>query len=220
MRAAAWAALFSIVAAEARAQVIPGGLSASGAAYNSRLVIRYEGAVAEQTGTLVGGAGSLRVGPIALTVGGFTGKLTSAEPSAVNPDRSVRATTVALYLAPEPVFAVGAEVEARRYETTAGVAWERLVGGSASLALPLGPAGLRGGVQLDYLPVASVSGADSLDRAIRGTFGLAYAPPRVPIVFSVAYRLERYDFKASGSQPARLEQLDGIVIGAGLRLGR
>lgn len=220
MRAAVAGAAALLMATALQAQVAPFGLEGSGLAYNAQLVVRYQGELQKQTGTLLGASGSAQAGPITLIVGGFTGTLRPSAATPSNPGRSARTTWVGLYVRPAPFIAVGGEAEARRYETAVGTAWVRLIGVSASVTLPTGVPRLAGTASLDYLPLSSASGSDTLSVAVRGTFGLSYSPAALPILVHVAYRIERFDFKAVGGQPRRLEQLDGIVVGAGLRIGR
>ncbi len=220
MKAAAAGAAALLLAVTARAQIVPRGISGSGLAYPAQLVVRYQGELLRQTGTLFGASGSAELGPTTLVMGTLAGTLRPSTATASDPERSVRTTWVAVYLRPASLVALGGEVEARRYETVAGVAWARLIGASAMVTLPLGVAGLTGGVVLDYLPLSSASGADSVSAAVRGTFGLMYSAAGLPVFIHLAYRIERFDFKGAGTHPQRLEQFDGIIAGAGLRIGK
>jgi hypothetical protein len=220
MKPMALVVVAAAAATTARAQALPFGLAGSGLAYSAQFVVRYQGEIQTQTGLLIGGAGSAQVGPVTLRLAGLVGKLTPEAPTAANPERTVRTTSLAVYGRPAPLIAIGVEAEARRYETTAGVSWVRLVGAAANIAVPLGLPGIMGSADLEFFPLSSVSGSDSPSLAVRGMFGLAYMPPSGPIMLQVAYRLERFDFKASGTMPARLEQMGGIVFGAGLRVRR
>jgi hypothetical protein len=48
--------------------------------------------------------------------------------------------------------------------------------------------------------------------------GLKIAPRRLPLVFGVFYRMERFDFP--GGTAGRLEQFDVLAIYGGLRLAK
>lgn len=211
----------AVVAANvARAQSLPPRFTGLGVAYGTQLVMRYQGEIQRQTGTLLGAAGTVSLGPLEVALTGLTGTLRPSASTPSNPERTLYTTTVAVYLRLAGPVAIGAEAEARRYETAVGTAWARLLGASLSLNVPLGLAGIEGNAVIDYLPLASASGSDTVSLAVRATFGITYAPPRLPMLIRASYRLERYDYRAAGVLPARLEQFDGIVIGAGLRLGK
>jgi hypothetical protein len=195
------------------------GLGGGGLAYHVQHRVLYAGAVREQTGTFVGAEGSARLGPVRVGVLGLMGTLSGGN-DAANPDKKVRASAVTVMLEASPRIAVGAELEAKRFESDAGVTAWRLIGGTGRVALSLGMPGLVGTAQVSYFPSASVVGGAKMGLAFRGTVGASYRSPRGPLTLSLGYRFERFDFKAVGSAPARLEQFRGVIVGAGLRLGR
>ena len=195
------------------------GLTGSGMAYHVQHRVLYSGAVYEQTGTFVGAEGSAWVGPLRVGVSGWMGTLSGANDS-INPDRKVRATAVTVLLEPWPMIALGGEVEAKRFEADAGVNAWRLIGATGRATLGLGVPGLAGTAQVTWFPSASVIGGEKISLAFRGTIGASYSAPRGPLTVSLGYRFERFDFAAVGTTPARLDQFRGIVVGAGLRLGR
>ncbi len=195
------------------------GLGGGGLVYNVKRRVLYAGGVREQLGTLVGAEGGARLGPVRVGVAGLMGTL-SGPGGVANPDVKARITTVTILLEPTPIVAVGAEVEAKRFEADAGVTEWRLIGATGRVALDLGVPGLVGTAQVSYFPSASIVNGATMSLAFRGTVGASYRSPRGPLTVNLGYRFERFDFKAVGSAPARLEQFQGLVLGAGFRLGR
>ena len=211
--AAAWFALALPVAARAQS------LQGVGGGFNVQRRIFYQDAVHEQTGMLVGGSGSLGLGPLRLGVSGGMGTLKSAELSA-DADVKVRTTAVRLLLAAAPGIAVGVQAEARRFEADAGVTVWRLIGVNARLEPGLGLAGLRALADVSVLPASSVVNGPKLKLALQATIGASFAPRGGPLVFRIGYRFERFDVDATAQSPERYEQFRGLVAEAGIRLGR
>ncbi len=211
-----WAALFVLpLATPAAAQTLAGG----GVAYNVEHRILYQGAVREQTGLWTGGEGSLRLGPVRVGLGGVMGTLSGGTDPA-NPERKVRSSVVTLLIRPARWVELGAEAEARRFESDIATTVWRLAGPSLRISAPLGPAGLAGTAHVSYFPLATVTGDQKIALAFRGSVGVSLSPPRVPITAQVAYRFERFDFAASAGGSERLEQFRGVTAGLGFRLGR
>jgi hypothetical protein len=213
------AELLLLVALPVGAQTRGSGLSGVVLAHRAEQRMRYLGSVHEQSGTWFGGEGQLGVGPVTLRVSGVTGKLTG-DTSAVNPDRSVRVSAASLSLRPAAWLDLGADVAARRVESSASTVVARLFGGHAGLAIPLGVEDLTGTVQAVYYPATDVTGDEKLSLALSGEFGFLYAPSRRGIVLRLSYRFERYDYAASALGPARLEQVRSVVAGLGIHFGR
>jgi hypothetical protein len=213
------AELLLLVALPVGAQTRGSGLSGVVLAHRAEQRMRYLGSVHEQSGTWFGGEGQLGVGPVTLRVSGVTGKLTG-DTSAVNPDRSVRVSEASLSLWPAAWLDLGADVAARRVESSASTVVSRLFGGHVGLAIPLGVEGLTGTFQAVYYPTTNVTGDEKLSLALSGELGFLYAPSRRGIVLRLSYRFERYDYAASALGPARLEQMRTVVAGLGIQLGR
>lgn len=195
------------------------GLSGGGMAYRVQHRVLYQGSVLEQTGTFVGGQGSVRLGPARLGVSGLMGTLGGGDDPA-NPEKKVRASSVTVLIEAYPGLAVGAEAEGIRFEADAGTTAWRLIGVHGQAAIGLDVPGLAGTAELSYFPSASVIDGEKITLAFRGTVGVSYDAPRGPLTLSLGYRFERFDFEASGTTPARLEQFRGVVVGAGIELGR
>jgi hypothetical protein len=211
--AAAWLALALPVAARAQS------LQGVGGGFNVQRRIFYQDAVHEQTGMLVGGSGSLGLGPLRLGVSGVMGTLKSTEGSAAA-DVKVRSSAVRVQYALAPGIAVGVQAEARRFEADAGVTVWRLIGVNARLEPGLGLAGLRALADVSVLPASSVVNGPKLKMALQATVGASFAPRGGPLVLRIGYRFERFDLEATGASPERYEQFRGLVVEAGLSLGR
>jgi len=197
-----------------------GVFAVSGMAFGYRAEhrMRYLGAVHEQSGNWLGGEGTIRLGPITLRASGLTGKL-SGDTSVTNPDRTVRVSSGSLGVRPAGWLEFGADVGARRVETSASTVVTRLVGGHVGLAVPLGLDGLAGTASATYYPVTDVTGDEKLSLALAGEMGFLYTPPRGGVMIGLAYRFERYDYSAGALGPARLEQQRSVVARVGLKLG-
>jgi len=213
------AELLLLVALPVGAQTRGSGLSGVALAYRAEQRMRYLGTVHDQSGTWFGGEGLARVGPIGLRVSGVTGRL-SGDTSVTNPDRTVRISEATLSLWPAPWLDLGADVVARRVESSASTVVSRLLGGHAGLAIPLGVDGLTGTVRGVYYPATDVTGDEKLSLALSGELGFLYAPSRGGIVLRLSYRFERYDYAATTLGPARLEQVRSVVVGLGIHFGR
>jgi hypothetical protein len=194
------------------------GIAGDAAGFNVQRRVYYQGAVYEQTGLWYGASGAARLGPVRLGLRGLFGSLTGG--GAQSPDVTVRATTVTLDFAIAPWGMLGAQAEARRFESDAGVVMWKLLGGNVRLEPGLGLAGLKGVADVSLLPASSVSGGPSLAMAVQATVGVGYSPGRSGLELRLGYRFERYDISASATSPERYEQFRGIVAEAGIRLGR
>lgn len=215
---AAVVVLAGVLAAAPRATAAQ-RLSGSVVAHTVQNHVRFADTVIEQTGTWFGAEGAVQISMVRLGVSGLIGSL-AGDGGAAHPDRDVRVSSVTLHVFPAPWIGMGAEAEAKRFETDLGVTAWRLIGGNIRLTPQFGSSGLRGLAELSYFASAEVVDGPSIDRAVRGVFGVSYEPPRAPVSVRLAYRLERFDFAAQGAAVPRLEQFRGAVVAAGLRLGR
>lgn len=203
-------------AAPARAQL---RVSGSAGAFNVQHRVLFGDTVLEQTGMLFGIDGAVSLGRVRLGLAGLFGSL-AGDADSVNPDRTVRATTLTLHATPSRVVAAGLEIETKVFETDAGETAWRLIGGNLRITPALGAAGLLGLLDVSFFPSASVVDGPAIKTAFRGTFGLSWESPRGPLSLWLGYRFERYDFEGVGGAAARLEQFRGAVAGVGLRFGR
>jgi len=211
----------TLASAPAAAQVSSLGLIAGGAGYMARHRTHVQDSVLEQTGVWFGGQGLLRVGPLILAGRGLMGKL-SGDAAVTNPDRTVRVTTVSAQYAVTPTLALGAALEARRTETDVDVTVWKLLGPAVRFAPSFGVPGLVGLVDVRYFAVVTLPEGvqEKMSVALEADLGVSYTAPASGLTISVGYRLERFDFSAVGTAPARLEQVSGLTVGVGLRLGR
>ena len=211
--AAVWLALALPVAARAQS------LQGVGGGFNVQRRIFYQDAVHEQTGVLVGGSGSVGLGPLRLGVSGVMGTLKASGGSA-DADVKVRSSAVRVQYALAPGMLVGVQAEARRFEADAGVTVWRLIGVNVRVEPGLGVAGLRALADVAVLPASSVTNGPKLKVAIQATVGASFVPRGSLLVFRIAYRFERFDIAATGASPERYEQFRGVVAEVGIRLGR
>jgi hypothetical protein len=200
------------------------GLQGGAGGFNVQRRVFYENAVLEQTGFLVGGSGALGLGPIRLGVSGVMGTLKAASGASggtsTAADVKVRSTAVRVLFAAGPSLAVGVQAEARRFEADAGVTMWKLVGANVRFEPGLGRPGLRALVDASMLPASSVVNGPKLKMALQATVGASFSPRGSPLAFRIGYRFERFDLDATDSSPERYEQFRGLVVEAGIRLGR
>lgn len=203
--------------------VLAQSLSGGATAYNVEHRVLYQDSVLEQSGVFFGAEGEARLGPLRLGLYGLMGKLSGASDS-INPERNVRTSGITLRINPIRWLDVGAEAEARRFESDAGVVVWRLIGLNARARPPMGAPGLAGLVDASFFPSATVSGNDALKQrvAMRVTVGASYTPPRTPLTLRISYRFERFEFKntGTGGSADRLEQFRGVLASAGISLGK
>ena len=200
----------------------PGLVEAQGlgaGAFNAQRRIYLQGGVLEQTGLLAGGSAVLGLGPLRVGVSGWMGTL-KGDGGATNPDAKARTTSAFARVLVAPGVQVGGQYEVRRFESEAMVAVWSLMGANARLEPGLGVPGLQGLIDVSVLPASSVSEGPKLKMAVQTTVGVSFGLPRSPLSVRIAYRFERFDIEATGSSPERYEQFRGLVVEAGLRLGR
>lgn len=211
------------------AVLLPGAAFAQGlqggvGGFNAQRRVFYESAVHEQTGFLVGGSGSIGLGPVRLGVSGVMGTLKAAAGTAGgtggDADVKVRSSAVRVLFAMTPGLLVGVQAEARRFEADAGVTMWRLIGAAVRFEPRLGRPGLNALADVAVLPASSVANGPKLKMALQATIGASFAPRGSPLAFRIGYRFERFDIDATAQSPERYEQFRGLVVEAGLRLGR
>jgi hypothetical protein len=209
--------LIAAGAAPAQAQI---GLAGGAMGYQVTRRVSYLGTVHQQTGVWFGAQGGVTLGSVTIGVSGLLGKIAGDSDQTTNPDLDVRVSDLWGEVRVSPWLALGMTAEARRQQSIVGVTSWRLIGGTVRLMPALGLSGLAGSAEVTYFGSASVIGrTGKISPAIRATLGATYAPPPGRVEFRVGYRFERFDFAASGSNPARLEQFGGVLAGIGVRLG-
>jgi hypothetical protein len=195
------------------------GLDVAGVGYSARHRIRFNYAVSELTGLWYGGQGRLRLGPVFVEGRGLTGNL-GGTGTATNPERTVRVTSLGAGFAATTWLQLGAAMEAWRFEAGGLSTVWKLLGPTVRLTPSFGIRGLNGVIEARYFPSASVSGDQKMDMALQAQLGVEYTVANSGILLSVGYRVERYDFTQTGTNPVRLEQVAGLTAGVGYRLGR
>jgi len=88
----------------------------------------------------------------------------------------------------------------------------------ARASLPLGGSGLHAGVALALYTGVSGAGGAGKGNGKEAETSLTYAPERLPLYLMFGYRREQ--FTATAASGDRPEELSGIVVGGGVRLGR
>ncbi len=205
-----------LLPATARAQrfsVLAGG-------FNVQRRVYLQSTVLEQTGMMIGGSGSARLGKLSIGLSGLMGTFKGSGSDPANTEVKARASALTLMYAFAPAIQVGLHAEGRRFEADAGTTAWRLIGGRARLEPGLGIPGLRGLADVAVLPASSVSGGPSLKMAMEIVVGASFAPPRGAFQARLGYRFERFDVGAQGLAAERYEQYRGLIAEVGLRLGR
>jgi hypothetical protein len=213
--ALAFALAALLLPAAARAQ----RLSLTAGGFNVQRRVFLEHSVYQQTGLWIGGSGTVSLGKVRVGLSGLMGTL-KGDSSSVNPDVTARATALTVQFAFAPTVIAGVQVEARRYDTDAGITSWRLMGGRVRYEPGLGIPGLRGLADVAVLPASSVSGGPSLKMALETIVGLSFSPPSSMLQARLGYRFERFDIGAQGLAGERYEQFRGLVVEVGVRLGR
>lgn len=212
---AALAVALACVPSRAAGQVFQG--SAGSFAVQRRF--SYRGDVSEQAAVLFGGAGSVRVGRVRLGVSGFAGTFGADSLAPISAVR-VRTTAVTLHVAVSQDIELGVRAEGRRFAADVGVTLWKLVGADVRFEPEFGLTGLRGLVDVGLLGYSSVRDGAKMSSAVQTTLGAAYSPPGTPLRVVLAYRFERYDIEAGPVSVVRLEQFRGLVVEAGVQVGR
>lgn len=194
-------------------------LSADGGLFNAQRRVLFPSGFREQTGMLLSGGAAANLGRLRLGLGGVMGTL-KGDGTDANRDVAMRSSALTLHVQALPGVLVGGRFEVRRFDADGDVTMWKLMGASVRLEPGLGIEGLRAGAEVAILPSSSVSLGPKLSVARQATIGASYAPAGRPFVFRLAYRFERYDIAASGQTSERYEQFRGVVVEAGLRLGR
>jgi hypothetical protein len=209
------AAGLALCPSRANGQALGGSIGA----YAVQRRFSYRGEVTEQAAVFYGGEGSVRFGPVRLGLAGVAGTFGADALAPVSAVR-VRTTAATLHVAISRDLLLGVRAEARRFAADAGVTLWMLLGPDVRFEPDLGLAGLRGLVDVGLLKFSSVRGGGSMSSALQSTLGATYDPAGTPFRFVLAYRFERYDIDATRFGAVRLEQFRGLVLEAGVRLGR
>jgi len=203
------------------AAVLLGSLLAATAASGQRITAEalampieyrtlFQGTELVESGTWLGGRVELSHRALRLEAAALAGSLGGAD---------VRTTRLAARAAVLPWLEAGAAAEARRFSFAAGETRWRLYGLTAQALGDLGLPWLRGFGEITLMPLASGTSAVAPTSAVRGVAGIILAPPRGRLLVRFGYRFERFMVDDPAS-PGRTEQLEGLMLAAGLGIGR
>ena len=211
MRVIPLSAVALIVAGRLLAQGAGLDLRAGGLAMATSRAAELAGAVGTASGTMMGGEVTLRNGALGVTARLLDGKLTAGSGS---PAAAEITDAEAALLLGSPSIAL--EV---------GYARRAITGSFATSVYSFYEVGARLGIEIGTTGVsATVAAAAYLHAGGQDGNGmvaetsLRYAPRRFPAYLSVGYRLEQITLKNSAGD--RPDELRGLLLGAGLRLGR
>ena len=164
-------------------------------------------------GTWFGGALAVKAGRLLLSGTGLRGTLTPRDNTrALERDGGEVAGLVRF----EPRAWLGFETAftVRAFTSVAGYQRWEIFGLGIRVSGALGNSGLRAYARGAYFPSVSVTGQPAPNLGVEAEAGVTAAFQRVPLVFKLSYRLERYDFPGD----ARLEQFDRLTVEAGVRI--
>jgi hypothetical protein len=194
-------------------------LRASALAYFVEWNARAEGSAgplpdnAREVQTWIGGQAQAAFKVVSVAVRGLSGVLDNPLGQG---EVSVRLTTLSLRLRPVEWLSLGVEGEALRSDDNGVVSLWRLYGGGAGATAGLGIEGLVGRADIVFLPGGQALAGEPLGDVGRLEVGMTYEPQRFPLRFDVAYAIQAGEFPSS----QRFEGFRGVLVGAGLRLGK
>jgi len=168
------------------------------------------------SGAWVGGSAEVELGPIALLFHTMAGSMTqTGNTTAISRDGGEISGGVRL--SPVPWIGIQGGYTIRTFSSVVGYQDWKLAGGGLVLSPTLGNPAIRAHLMGLFLPSVSVAGRDSPELGVAAEAGVRFAPLRIPIVVSVAYRFERYDFPEAAT--VRVEQFDQLMVRLGVRWG-
>ena len=197
------------------AQRIRVGLS--GVAGSVGSAVSVQGVLEEGVGIWYGGRLDLRAGPVVVEVSEMVGTLAPSS-GAAGFDQDGGEARVVAGVVPLSWLAVEGTYEVRAFDSPAGYQKWTASGAGARVWSQLGVPALRGYARIAYLFGVSVSGEDAPDLALGFEAGVDLTPARSPITLGAFYRLERFDFPATGS--ARVQQFDMLGVRGGISFAR
>lgn len=205
-----------------RAQDVEFSLAALGCQARDRVVFRNLRETLQ--GPCGGGIAYLKLGPLVMEASGFRApQLQPSGSTGFTRDGGDARALVGIAPVPWVVFEGGLAV--RAFSSAGGYQRWDIRGGGVKLGVPLGDPTLTAYARVHYLPgrpqripAGQVSGDAEWDFGVVAESGLKIAPRRLPLVFGVFYRMERFDFP--GGTAGRLEQFDVLAIYGGLRLAK
>jgi len=190
-------------------------LSGTVGAFDARRLVYYHRQSYEQTGRLVGIAGTVRLWRLRLAVGTERGTL-SPSSAVPNTEARLRSETASLLVDLSQGLSLGVTREAWRFTADAGVTTWVLQGAVVRFEPDLGLVGLRGIANVSVYTTGGVHDGPSLSRAFRTVMGVSVRPGSIPVSFRLSHRFERIDLRAATADPrsVRYEEFRGVVLEA------
>ena len=211
MKRLVWCALLAGLAAPAAAQLRGIELRAGALAALSKRNAAFDSAVGTGSGTMSGMDVTVRTKWFGAEVRVLGGEFTADSPGTAA--GTIANGDIRLMAGPR---SVAAEVGYGRRGFSGAIStitWSFIrIGVRASL--PLGGSGLHAGVVLGLYSGVSGAGVTGKGNGKEAETSLTYAPERLPLYLTLGYRREQFTFAAAP------EELSGIVVGGGIRLGR
>jgi len=205
------AGLLALAPAAGAAQQFSGAVGS----FDAHRLIYYHRSSYEQTGRLVGIAGTVRLWRLRLAVGTERGTL-SASTAIPNSDARVRSDAASLLVALSGDLWLGVTREAWRFTADAGVTRWVLGGPVVRYEPDLGLVGLRGIADVSVFTVGGVRDGPGLSKAFRTVLGVSVHPAFIPVSIRLSHRFERIDLRAATADPesVRYEEFRGVVLEA------
>jgi hypothetical protein len=216
-------ALVPVPEVSAAAQTIDFSVAALGCRARDQVMFRNLRESVE--GVCTGGLGYLKLGPLVIEASGFRAPELRPSGAAAGFTRDGGDVRGIVGLAPVPWIVLEGGFGLRAFNSPAGYQRWQIPSGGLKIAVPLGDPALTAYLRGHYLPATpqrvpagQPSGDARWDLGLVAESGLRIAPRRLPLVFGVFYRMERFDFP--GGAAGRLEQFDVLAIYGGLRLAK
>ena len=178
--------------------------------------VRVAGVTTRANGVWSGLALEVDAGRFSLSASATRGRLAASQTGSVPESDGGEMSLVGRYQV-RPWLDLRLDYAARAFSSAAGYQRWNMVGVGAVVSRDLGTPAVRAFVSLTYLPVVTVSNVERPSLAVGSQVGISLAPDRLPIVFMLSYRVERFSFPTAA---ARSEQLDVLTVSVGVRAQR
>lgn len=198
-------------------------VASSGQAVSGHVVVaapkhsaHFSGVTERLDGSWVGGAVQFETGRLRVSMSGMRGRLTASNPGSV-PRSDVGELSLNGRYGVRPWLGLALCYTARAFSSAAGYQRWDLVGVGAAASRDLGTPAVRAFASLVYFPMVSVSQQEKPRFALGSDVGIALAPSRLPLAFTLSYRIERFSFPEAA---ARSEQFEALTLSLGVRAQR
>ncbi|GIW53243.1 MAG: hypothetical protein KatS3mg081_2598 [Gemmatimonadales bacterium] len=216
-------AFLAVLAGSASGQTVDFSVAALGCRARDHVI--FQNLRESVEGLCTGGVGYLKLGPVVIEATGLRAPELRPFGGSATFTRDGGDVRAFVGLAPVPWVVLEGGFGLRAFSSPAGYQRWQMLSGGLKIAVPLGDPALTAYLRGHYLPATpqqvpagQPSGDAKWDLGLIAESGLRIAPHRVPLVFGVFYRLERFDFP--GGTAGRLEQFDVLAIYGGLRLAK